>query len=144
MTGIIERLESATEGSRELDAAIAVAVRSMVTASGGQVPKWADENFPVWRVARAGVVEVVHDDGHGSLNWHAPHYTTSLDAALALVPGGRARRTNYLPAAGYPYRVWIYKDSAMPFEDEMSPTAMAKTEALALCIASRRAREQGQ
>lgn len=85
---LIAKLEAATRPDHELDAHIAIAVRALVSVTGSEVPKWADENFPVWRVMKPGVVEVVHDTGTGGLNWKVPYYTASVDAALTLVPEG--------------------------------------------------------
>ena len=99
---LIEKLEGATEGSRELDAEIHVAV--------------------------------------GGTEFTVPYYTTSIDAALTLVPEGRARRTIYLPCGFWPYRVWVYRDAHRPLEQDSGAPVLGRTEALALCIAALRAR----
>jgi hypothetical protein len=91
---LIARLEAAAEGSRELDAAIAVAV-----FGGGS-----------------------HDPGT------APHFTTSLDAALTLVPEGRGWLMRSVGGRGF---------AAISNAGEAS---QAKTPALALCIAALKAR----
>lgn len=102
---LIERLEAATAGSRELDAEIAHAIGAFkpkpVTAR--------DENF-----------------------W-TQHYTTSLDAALTLVPDG--------------YDYIIYRIDG-EYYAEVGPTGSfgftkcvgAPTIALAICIAALKAR----
>lgn len=60
MKDLIERLETATEGSRELDFAVAIA---------------AHPNKDHWEGCRV----------RGGFEHGQPHYTTSLDAALTLV-----------------------------------------------------------
>ncbi len=88
MDELIAKLEAAAEGDRELDAEIAVAVRALVGVDDQSLPDWVDRNFPTWRSRGDGRVEVVHEDGTGGLNWLPWIYTTSLDAALTLVPEG--------------------------------------------------------
>jgi hypothetical protein len=61
--GLIERLETATEGSRELDAAIALAVAGW--SGGPGKAYWTDNN--------------------GRHRNRPPEWTKSIDAALALV-----------------------------------------------------------
>lgn len=67
-------------------------------------------------------------------------YTSSIDAALTLVPEGRAIRREYLPSASWPHRVWIYRDSIMPIDDGSRRPVLGRTEALALCAAALKAR----
>jgi hypothetical protein len=107
MTGIIARLESAQEGSRELDEAIYDAIGR----PGDDDPQ--EYSF-------------LHGDC-------PPAYSTSLDAALALVPEGYMAISASLnergPSSvriGHPY---VFGNAATP--------------ALALTIASLRAREKG-
>lgn len=78
MKDLIERLEAAAEGSRELDAEIA---REVGTApEEGPAPyAW---HFDGWDFYRAEAA-----DAHVPMRrWGLKHYTTSLDAALSLVP----------------------------------------------------------
>ena len=84
MTDLIERLQEAPEGSRALDAEIAIALRIPPKAA----PSWISENFPNWRVNALGHVEVVHDDGKGGIHWSPAPYTTIIDAALKLLGEG--------------------------------------------------------
>ena len=114
MGDLVQELERATEGSRDLDQEI----RKLLVAqklSAGQ-----------------GGAEVRQDMGHWSLGYpdsNIPHYTTSLDAALTLVPpnvtwrvkGGPQKRQISAWVAGW--------------------DGYASTPALALCIAVLRARE---
>lgn len=86
MKDLIEKLEAATEGSRERDAEIAIAVRWLKAASGQPIPEWADTNFPRWRARADGHVECVRSDGTPSAHWEPPHFSRSLDAAMSLVP----------------------------------------------------------
>ena len=145
---LIARLERATEGSRELDAEIAVAVRSLDTEGDKSLPKWAGKNYPIWRARPDGRVECVHTDGTGSLNWSPLHYTTSIDATLSLVPEGwspsmlswghsRLNDPNDMVHAS------IVREGAERggklIEDYMACRGAA-TPALALCIAALKAR----
>ena len=66
MDDLIKRLENAEKGSRELDKAIARALGFRIAASTG------------------GPMIMRQNDNVAS--WDLPHYTTSLDAALTLVP----------------------------------------------------------
>lgn len=83
---LIERLEAAEEGSRELDAEIALAIRAPQEyfsrfdkdTDGYPWPGWSDVDGPE-----------CYDDaiwGGGGRGWTAPQYTTSIDAALTLIP----------------------------------------------------------
>ena len=76
MSDLIKRVESASEGDRELDGDICVAL------DGGGEIVWKQANYtmeayPARKVARANYVG-------GIAYEHVPHYTASLDAAIAL------------------------------------------------------------
>lgn len=103
---LIERLEAATEGSRELDAEIA-------SHYGGL----SGMSYETWEAVEA----------------HAPHYTTSLDAAIQLVREGCAWGVE-VRFGRLGSRAWVKPD--LPFSEGNTP-------ALALCIAALRAREDG-
>jgi hypothetical protein len=107
MSELIERLTNATEGSRELDAEINLAVFSQLT-------------FP-----------------------EPPHYTTSIDAALTLVPEGCWWTLN---ASGY---VNIWKPGGNLLDDEPISTTWPADQdeaerkmspAIGICIAALEAR----
>lgn len=126
MTDLIARLESAEEGSRELDEAI--------------------------------FDHIGRKHGTGLAGYtSAPFYTTSLDAALLLVPEGLTwTATGYDPDGGWsdsvdyrlPYAVLAGPMEELP-GDHMSPPephrdsweARATTPALALCAAWLKARQ---
>lgn len=70
-----------------------------------------------------------------------PFYTTSLDAALSLVPEGHSKDMAECPENGAVVRVYfgpIRENSAG------EPTGRANTLALALCIAALKARQAGK
>lgn len=83
MSALIAKLEAANEGSRELDAEIwwacdrARAEGTYNTAALG-MPKPFAADAPVPTCGLGGLVVI----------GKAPHYTTSLDAALSLLPEG--------------------------------------------------------
>ena len=124
------------EASRRLDAEIGVAIRDRPV---GKMNDWIDKNFPVWRPHHTeGRIEVVHDDGKGGVHWEVLSYTTSLDAAVTLVPED--------------WTAWELRSSRAKtrFHAELSrldnntelqeyADGRAKTPALALCAAALRA-----
>jgi len=77
MTDLIARLKAAPEGSRELDGRIAVVI-----------------NYRFEDVHGRKFKDIIADFGYRNMrttdwdSWHVPHYTTSLDVALTLVPEG--------------------------------------------------------
>lgn len=116
MEDLIERLEKATEGSRELDADIFEVI-------GGELYQRA-------RVLAAKPCGAPEDTITEAARGYAPRYTTSVDAALTLVPEGR------LWSIGS--RVKVGGFVAVLDQDSKSHTGA--TPPLALCIATLRAR----
>lgn len=125
LTSLIERIEAATEGSRELDGCIFIAV-----------------NIPPEKVGRIDQID-------GCVGWwpkgapyvsaiEVPRYSTSIDAALTLLPEGwsilsawngrDAICTVHLKPLGDPTGLW-------------PPASKAKSQALALLAAILRARQ---
>lgn len=120
---LIQRLQEAAEGSRELDLEIgeAVAVVRFNPATGR------------YRTDRLNKETLVHN---------APRYTTSIDAALTLVPehfrwSVNARQNAVDRVDGYLAHVWF--GTTPSYE---STETWAATPALALCIAALKARTQ--
>ena len=126
LSDLIAKLEAATEGSRELDAAIDVSIRPRVDIEDGE-----------------------------SLEF--PLYTTSIDAALTLVPkNGRLSTLGQWDDNGSPsgWFCCILRWSreiggwqelefsiGIPERDATEVPPLAATPALALCIAALKARE---
>lgn len=132
MKELIKKLEAATEGSRELDADIAFAV-------GWTYEKRGRDRKPWWRKP-----EAERDSDTASSRFWSQYpkeeFTTSIDAALTLVPEGW--RVAYLWEAVKPEdRPWwgaqLSRDK--PYKT-MSPVLGKETPALALCIAALKAR----
>ena len=126
---LIRELEEATEGSRKLDARIHLTRRSFLIGLGFTLaaPQIAFAESDGWVV----------ESGHSS---KSPHYTTSIDAARTLVPDDWAWIVEDTKEQGCgPGRegigacVWNTMD--------VPPIHRAETPALALCIASLRARQ---
>lgn len=117
LSSLIERLEKATEGSRELDGEIWCA------ANGYE--------FLVWD--GAGVRYRVRETGWYAAE-HVKPYTASLDCALTLVPEGWQWRAWHTPTD---------EGSLWGAEVNWEPpgNVYAETPALALCIAALRARQ---
>lgn len=109
---LIVRLKETSAGTRDLDAAIADAVDG-----------WPVADDPEWRIAPNGVP--VH------LRTIVSHYTTSLDAAMTLIPKRWSWRAGNLP-------------SGRGFADLGTQVSLqcvvGATPALALCIAALKAR----
>lgn len=74
------------EPSLKLNAEIAVACR--IGSKLVKADHWSYRNFPTWRARDDGRVEVVHTTDKGGVHWEPEPYTTSLDAAVMLVPEG--------------------------------------------------------
>lgn len=134
LTNIIAALESAEEGSRELDARIAEATGHKIQII--RVPV----GHPVFK--EGGGLEFMFDPDAGE-RIGIPHYTTSLDCALKLVPEGFVPgfdKTLYTET-GWIGRVWKFNPDihGQGFIEE----AIGRSPALALCIAALRAKEAG-
>lgn len=112
MKDLIEKLEAATEGSRELDAEIAIA--------SGTAPVGAFRPC-------ASLDNGTFGTGAYSL-WSAPHYTSSLDAALTLV------------LKGFGWNVNDDCGDVAVFGETGEFRGDGRTPALALCIAALKAR----
>lgn len=139
MTDLIERLEKAPEGSRELDAEIAIASRSPFAANYRKLPEWALKNFPTWcKTGRVGQVACEHDNGEPGLNWGALPFSTSLDAALTLVPEGWGSKVMVSNNRSCGHAV---VSDSWGCEHRTFYANQAATPALALCIAALKARE---
>jgi hypothetical protein len=114
---LIAKLEAATEGSRELDIAVA-----FVTDKP------------------ASYTDRLNDDGsRAPSNVRCGHYTTSLDAALTLVPEHHRfllDKRPYAEGRRDGYRAVVYRQA----DPEMPESSWAATPALALCIAALKAR----
>ena len=125
MTDLITRLETAAEGSRELDAHI------HARQLGGEFKHFTG----------GGALIVVNGLQHGVAESVLPHYTTSLDAALTLVPEGWAWMVQSIPYhwQAHTADLWIPSQYSKGLEVEKMRVDAA-TPALALCIAALRAR----
>ncbi len=129
MNDLIAALELAEEGSRELDALIAVTTKSGLPKPMGEAPAYL--KLPsIADGCAVGTYCLVQRSGMSLRT--AAHYTTSLDAALTLVEKefdwdicfrGEGNRKSYFANVG------VYKSG------EPRPTP-----ALALCIASLKAK----
>lgn len=136
LAALIERLEKAEAGSRELDAEIAVAVFETVSTDDdlvyGKMPHKSDQCAPgtFWIKSRSGL----------SLRTAEP-YTTSIDAALTLVPGGWTVAGIHQTDGG----TW-WAELREGFVTSFDRVAIGPTKydavhpALALCIAALKAR----
>ncbi len=93
LTSLIERIEAATEGSRELDLAVYRELHPMsdidrITAYRRGLD--GREGY-AWDIRGGAVIFEMYDaDGRCPFNggYTLPFYSTSIDAALTLLPGG--------------------------------------------------------
>ena len=122
---LIARLEAATERSRELDAEIWAHLNGFTGAIKG---RWVGGRWS-WSVGSVGV----WDD-------ELPHYTTSIDAALTLVPENwwaEIHARTDTPSC-------VLHEFPLPCRrvpSERPYVLVAATPALALCIAALKARK---
>ena len=128
---LIARLEAATEGSRELDAEI-----------------WRVADPPACKIAdyqsraftgRDWTEEEKAEAVAARMKRLAPHFTTSLDAALTLVPEGCAFRLQKNLNGKY----WVSMQRKFPDQElgfDIWVDAYGPTIVLALCIAALKAR----
>ena len=124
------RIEQASSGSRELDAEIHEAVTSFPARRAG--PGWADENalvvpvFPGWDIL--------------------PAYTTSLDAAMKLVPEGMAWSIGWgqiLPKQAMAAAVIGHNAKFVGYDANYDVVARAEAETPALALAAAAMRVRG-
>lgn len=118
--GLVERVEAATEGSRELD-------REIVTALYGEPIYDAEQPWGTYW----------NNDGCDVEEDDIPSYTTSIDAAMTLVPEG-ARLV--VDSDGCHCRITKPDDEGWPSDGY---TGFAGTMALAIVAASLRAKSLG-
>lgn len=138
LEALIAKLEAAEKGSRELDAEIAVAIFDEAVAKDDLIyaklphPRY-DDCAPgtFWRHSRSGA----------SLHT-APRYTTSLDAALTLVPEGWWADV-FTPIGVNPAQGNLWTGEP-PYYQDQETEGFAPTPVLALCIAALKARRSSQ
>lgn len=121
MSDLIRKLESAAEGSRELDIAAHKAIGWELAPPEADCAWWNDNGDTFYGVC--------------------PHYTTSIDAALTLVPEGWDWQLEWEDGAES-----VFFESKGIARVEMGNPDLricpeAATPALALCAAALRARE---
>lgn len=130
MNELIAELEQAQEGSRELDARIAVIADYDYEDVHGR--KFI-EVFWDFRAFQKADID----------SWRVPHYTTNLQEALALVAGdleysiSKFRAGKHTERPGFWFHAEIFNDGSRPTDEGKS----LATPALALCIAALKARE---
>lgn len=135
MKDLIAKLEAASEGSRELDILIACAVGDYEIRESecdGMSELWHITQPYAWLVG-------------SEFQWHkfdGPFYTTSIDAALTLVPEGMAWSidSGYVvnSYAGRPIAQLIFRDGETGNQSTID--GVGNTPALAICIAALKAR----
>ena len=135
MMDLIKRIEAATKGSRELDAEV-----YNTTPENGRVAmrlpmeKWRGRFDDGWYVVRS-------DKGaEDKYPERLPHYTTSIDAALTLVPEGA------WDWSVHEYLTSSYQNRALakvgPAVEDRHVHGSGRKPALALCIAALKARAE--
>jgi len=141
MKSLIAELEATTEGSRELDGKVAYVIFTSILEPD-------DAEIVIWREF-AWVDSPAHEKGYCLSNRR--FYTTSLDAALTLVPEehrcsfdipGKEGGRNHATVVKYSQVLEAVNLKAKPEEiTELWNHSYAATPALALCIAALRARQ---
>ncbi len=136
---LIRRLEEATEGSRELDARIGAEIRYFSDKAEDWMRGWQGPIAPYHE--KPGHIACWHTDGRMSVWWSVPCYTTSIDAALTLVPEGWDDVQLFIKKNGCKARLKRRRGALLvaPMESER-PDRLVATPAVALVIAALRAR----
>lgn len=127
MNDLASRIEQAEEADRDLDCEIALAI------DGGEII-WLMANGTMEQYPARKYESSMHVGGFGKAP--VPLYTSSMDAAISLVPEGRMWRCDFLPARHANKQV----GSAFVAIDGDTYHGDARTYALALCAAALRAR----
>lgn len=125
-----DKIEAAEQGGRELDAEIAVTVLGM--SRDGSVFYGSDEDF---------VLERDYYSIEGSAR-ELPHYTTSIDAAMTLVPDN-CGFVLHSPVGKRPSVALHFGDEDFPAPktvDGWGDYSSGATPALAVCAAALKAR----
>lgn len=131
MSELIERIERAREGSRELDAAIYQILNSHMLPTPGKIGSFYDPT-------KAGPIAAAKYHISGGATGVAKFYTTSIDAAMTLLPEGLGNGCFFLQRSrsfGCIADVWT------DTEFNRYKKGKGKTPALALCAAALRTRE---
>lgn len=97
MKDLIERLAAATEGSRELDAAIWLAVTREKDPE-----EFIEQARNFFGREPSDAFKTIHRDAHAMALANPARYTTSLDAAMTLLPKGWKWRHYLSPGAATP------------------------------------------
>lgn len=132
MDKLIRRLETATEGSRELDTLICAKITNppIMVDGGGYRGERPVKYLPLSEVITDGWKDW---DGIAMVA-NAFHWTTSIDAALSLVQDGYVRLERYSDG-------W-YATVKKRSKDDAEFVGLQKPAALALCIAALKARQE--
>ena len=127
MADLIKRLEEATEGSRELDCEIGMAIETVKCE-----PMKEYHGFYAHRETRKqmGQHTIVKD----KTAVFPPHYTTNLQDALGLVPDGWCGNVDFGVGEAQEAMLWNPQTN-------QETDARTATPALALCVASLKAIE---
>lgn len=129
MRALIEKLESASSGNRDLDCRIFEGVCFPAALMGHAIESFSRS----W----GGTYTVNTRDGYRHIEaFHAPAFTTATDVALALVPEGWGCRLTFAPQI----KAELWSPDGSPLSARTVIPAFAATPALALCIAALKAR----
>lgn len=129
MTSLIERLEAATGPDRELDGLIFKATNPNVIQTYRGLPDYA--------------TELVHEEGkqaHTARTIDIPFYTSSIDAAMTLVP----EEWSFSVGQNVHHKYWHALVQRVAADGEIESFAETSNHgaSLALCIAALKARSQ--
>jgi hypothetical protein len=136
-----------TEGSRELDALVMIAAGVVPEPEEGIADGWSwrpEPGYSDFHRDHTVCRRAIRPDGtmhsHGFGNVRPPNLTTSIDAALTLIPEGLeelcVETTTYSDGMAEASLCW---GPCEPF-DRQSTEGVAKTLPLAICIAALKAR----
>lgn len=142
MHDLIEQLDAVASGSQKLNAEIAAACRMIPVNSPYWLRQWEGPLAAV-----DGRIHNLHKDGTHGVNWTPDPFTTSIDAALTLVPkewfldGLREVRTRIIYAGEQHKPTGLCQANLQHIGGGRLTSGEGASFALALCIAALRVRQ---
>lgn len=126
---LLEKVETATKASRELDAEIDAALR-IGTVMMRVTDSWVWNNFPAWRSLdkRPGHCCVVMSDGSDGVWWESYRFTSDVQDVLR-VANDRLPEWNWSSAVDAHGERWFVMENA---DGEETPECYGATDALGL------------
>lgn len=124
---LIERVKAATGPDREIDGAIAAALKL-----GDNLPDWAKKWAGEWKPTIQGSVVLMHGDRTPGPHFSAPSFTASIDAIVALI---EAKLPDSEWGKDHKGRITIWDVAPAKVYRILSSPEALRTDCLTLCLA---------